>query len=139
MYKTGGGSASGIQRKYTPPLPDASPAPALLQLHVELAPELHARLGPGAVLFVSARPADAAASMPVAARRVPAPTFPLDLELGDGDGPMPTARLSSLQEVEVLARLSRSGDAARQAGDVESAPVRVRLPARAPVELVLGR
>ncbi len=113
-----------------PPLPDASPAPALLQLHVELAPELHARLGPGAVLFVSARPADAAASMPVAARRVPAPTFPLDLELGDGDGPMPTLRLSQAGPVRLQARIAPDGRAQPAPGDLQSAPV-LAMPARA--------
>ncbi|MFZ5662518.1 MAG: tetratricopeptide repeat protein [Pseudomonadota bacterium] len=119
-----------------PPLPRAA-AEQALTVRVALDPAFAARMPEGATLFVIAR--QPGAPMPVAVEKRPARGFPLELTLDDGDGPMPTARLSSLQEVEVLARLSRSGDAARQAGDVESAPVRVRLPARAPVELVLGR
>jgi cytochrome c-type biogenesis protein CcmH len=58
--------------------------------------------------------------------------------LDDSDGPMPTAKLSSLRQVEVFARLSESGQATRQDGDLESAPVRVDLPAKSAVTLVLG-
>ena len=63
---------------------------------------------------------------------------PLTVTLDDADGPMPTAKLSALQEVEVIARLSESGNAIRQDGDLESKPVRVRLPATANVRLTLG-
>jgi cytochrome c-type biogenesis protein CcmH len=58
--------------------------------------------------------------------------------LDDGDGPMPTAKLSALQEVEVIARISESGNAMRQDGDLESKPMRASLPAEKPVKLVLG-
>lgn len=52
---------------------------------------------------------------------------------------MPTRKLSSLDSVQVLARLSRTGNAMRQADDVESTPISVQLPANGPVELVIGR
>ena len=42
-----------------------------------------------------------------------------------------------LREVELVARLSESGVANRQDGDIESKPVKVTLPATKPVELVL--
>ena len=51
---------------------------------------------------------------------------------------MPTLKLSQLQEVELVARLSASGEASRQDGDLESKPVRVKLPADKPVQLVIG-
>jgi len=41
-------------------------------------------------------------------------------------------------EVEVLARVSASGNAMPQPGDMESAPVKVSLPAGAPVDVVIG-
>lgn len=63
----------------------------------------------------------------------------MTITLDDGDSPMPTRTLSSLDTVQVLARLSRSGNAMRQADDVESVPVMVELPTAAPVELVIGR
>ena len=51
---------------------------------------------------------------------------------------MPTAKLSSLQQVVVSARLSRNGDATPQAGDLHAPAVVVALPADGPVELVIG-
>jgi len=49
-----------------------------------------------------------------------------------------TAKLSALKDVEVLARISASGDAIPQAGDLESKPTRVTLPADKPVDLTIG-
>jgi cytochrome c-type biogenesis protein CcmH len=65
--------------------------------------------------------------------------LPFTASLDDADSPMPTQKLSALREVEVIARLSMSGDATPQPGDLESRPVRVRLPASEPVELVIGQ
>ena len=58
--------------------------------------------------------------------------------LDDADSPMPTLKLSQMREVELIARLSASGDATRQDDDVESKPVRIALPAKHAVELVIG-
>jgi cytochrome c-type biogenesis protein CcmH len=91
-----------------------------------------------ATVFVIARAPDGP-PMPVAVQKHPASRLPLLVTLGDGDSPMPTSTLSQLQEVEVVARLSRSGQANRQPEDVETAPVRVRLPHAGPVSLVFDR
>ena len=45
---------------------------------------------------------------------------------------------STLKDVELVARISASGSANRGDGDIESAPVRVKLPAEGAIELVLG-
>lgn len=127
-----------------PALP-AAPAPAAaedgpgLRVKVSLNPDFaaRARLRGDAAVFVIARAPDGP-PMPVAVERHALRDLPLDLVLDDGDSPMPTAKLSALREVEVVARISASGSANRGEGDVESAPVRVRLPAEGPVELVLG-
>ena len=91
-----------------------------------------------AVVFVIARQAGGP-PMPVAVQRHPVSALPLDIVLSDADSPMPTQPLSALRAVEILARISRSGDAARADGDAESAAVRVALPIDAPVELVISR
>ncbi|MCC4603548.1 tetratricopeptide repeat protein [Xanthomonas campestris] len=88
-------------------------------------------------VFVIARAADT--PMPVAVEKHALSELPLTVTLDDGDSPMPTRALSSLDNVQVLARLSRSGNAMRQADDVESTPITVQLPASGPVELVIGR
>jgi cytochrome c-type biogenesis protein CcmH len=103
------------------PLPaPAADASALLRITVDLAPDLKAKLGANGTLFVIARQPKGP-PMPVAVKRVPAGSFPITVELGDADGPMPTMKLSQAGTVEVLARVSRTGTANRAAGDLESA------------------
>ncbi len=106
---------------------------------VTLAPSLAARAASGKeTLFVIAR-MPGGPPMPVAVERHPAQTQPLTVTLDDGDSPMPTLKLSALEQVEVSARLSASGNAMREEGDVESAPVKLSLPATKPVEITLGQ
>jgi cytochrome c-type biogenesis protein CcmH len=122
-----------------PPLPAAAPAPGVLVVKVSLDPGFasRVRLRGVAVVFVLAREAGGA-PMPVAVEKHAVSELPFTATLDDGDSPMPTHTLSQLREVELVARLSASGNAMPQEGDVESEPVRVSLPAKGPVELVIG-
>lgn len=113
----------------------AAEAPALLQLRVQLPDAVkHGDWPATTQVFVLAR-AVGGPPMPVAARRLPLAGFPATVGLGDGDSPMPTAPLSAHAEVEVLARISRSGSANRSDGDLQSEVVRVALPHDGVVEL----
>jgi len=113
----------------------AAEAPALLQVRVLLPASLKQADWPASTqVFVLAR-AVGGPPMPVAARRLPMDGFPATVGLGDGDSPMPTAPLSAHAEVEVLARISRSGSANRSEGDLQSEVVRVTLPHDGVVEL----
>src|SRR5690606_36520511 len=96
-----------------------------------------ARLDGEAAVFVLAR-VPGGPPMPVAVERHRVRDLPLEVVLDDRDSPMPTQKLSTMDQVEVLARISAAGSANRGEGDVESAPVRVRLPAEGTVELTLG-
>jgi cytochrome c-type biogenesis protein CcmH len=127
-----------------PPLPKtetvaAAPSQSGLRVRVALDPALaeRARLRGDATVFVIARAAGGP-PMPVAVERHSLQDLPLDIVLDDGDSPMPTQKLSALQDVEVLARISPSGDAIPKAGDLESAPVKVTLPAAGPVDVSIG-
>lgn len=127
-----------------PPLPDDAPADAAssqgaLTVKVVLDPDFAARvrLRGDATVFVIARAPDGP-PMPVAVEKHPLSALPLTVTLDDADGPMPTAKLSALKDVEVIARISESGNAMRQEGDLESTPQRVRLPSTSPVTLTLG-
>src|SRR5690606_296983 len=122
-----------------PPLPaapaaDAAPANALT-VKVSLDPGFasRVRLRGDASVFVIAR-IPGGPPMPVAAEKHALQDLPLTVTLDDGDSPMPTQKLSDLKEVEVFARLSSSGEAMAQEGDIDSKPVRVALPAAGPVE-----
>ena len=127
-----------------PPLPAAeTPAAAAtanaLTVKVSLDPDFasRVRLRGDASVFVIARVPDGP-PMPVAAEKHPLQDLPMTITLDDSDSPMPTQKLSDLQEVELVARLSGSGEAMRQDGDIESRPVRVALPTSEPVDLVIG-
>ena len=124
-----------------PPAASATDAPAANGLVVEVALDpafaARVRLRGDATVFVIAR-APNGPPMPVAVEKHTLADLPLRVTLDDADGPMPTAKLSALKDVEVIARISESGNAMRQDGDLESKPVRVTLPADKPVKLVLG-
>lgn len=126
-----------------PPLqadtPTAAPASAGVNVEVSLDPDLATRvqLSGDAAVFVIARQVGGP-PMPVAVQKHALQDLPLRITLGDADSPMPTMKLSALKEVELIARLSASGNAQRGEGDLESAPVRVKLPAKDPVKLVIG-
>ena len=95
------------------------------------------RLRGDATVFVIARE-PGGPPMPVAVEKRGVSDLPFSVVLDDADSPMPTRKLSQLREVELVARLSESGVANKQDGDIESKPVRVTLPAKGPVELVIG-
>ncbi len=110
-----------------------------MRVTVALDPQLASRirLNGAASVFVIARQPNGP-PMPVAVEKHGVQELPFTATLDDSDGPMPTQRLSSQAQVEVIARLSMSGNAIPQAGDIESAPVLVRLPAKGVVHLTLG-
>ncbi|WP_434990254.1 tetratricopeptide repeat protein [Xanthomonas melonis] len=130
----------GLAPIQTPAAPAADAANSKrIQVRVTLDAEFAKRAAlPGDTsVFVIARAADT--PMPVAVEKHALSELPLTITLDDGDSPMPTRALSSLDSVQVMARLSRSGNAMRQSDDVESMPVTVQLPANGVVELVIGR
>ena len=117
----------------------ASTAGGGITITVTLAPALAERAAAGKeTMFVIAR-IPGGPPMPVAVERHPAQAAPLTVTLDDDDSPMPTQKLSALQEVEVFARLSASGNAMRGEGDVESVPIKVKLPADKPLAIMLGQ
>lgn len=131
-----------------PPLPAADTAQAIapaadsnaVTVKVALHPDFAARvrLRGDASVFVIARIPDGP-PMPVAVEKHSLQDLPLEVTLDDADSPMPTQKLSALKEIEVVARLSASGNAMRQEGDLESKPVRVALPSQQPIELTIGQ
>ncbi|MEZ8143421.1 c-type cytochrome biogenesis protein CcmI [Enterovibrio norvegicus FF-454] len=68
------------------------------------------------VLIVSVHSADGA-PMPVAAKRIPLSSFPLDVELTDADSMIPERLMSSLPNVLVKARIDRDGNVMTKEGD----------------------
>lgn len=116
------------------PLAEPVAAPKLATVEVNIDPALLKSLPPTTSVFVIAHQVGGA-PMPVAAQKLALTDLPLKAELSDDDSPMPTLKLSQLKEVELVARISQSGEASKQAGDLESKPVRVALPMTKPVVL----
>ena len=133
-----GSDAASPPTAATVPAAAATAATAPLAVKVALDPGLASRVRGDTTVFVIARAVNGP-PMPVAVEKRSVRELPLTASLDDGDSAMPTLRLSEMQEVEVLARLSQSGIANKQEGDIETVPVRVKLPAAAPIELVLGK
>lgn len=104
--------------------PAADAQGTALDIIVALSPSVAARVTPGSVLFVFARTAEGSGP-PVAVKRLPAADFPVSLQLSDADGLMPAQRLSQQSQVSLMARISRTGDAAAASGDFEAEPLRV--------------
>jgi len=93
---------------------------------VELAPAFAAKAAPGDTVFIFARAVEGP-RLPLAILRVQAKSLPLKFTLDDSSAMAPGMNLSSQRRVVVGARISRSGSANPQPGDLEgySAPVDV--------------
>jgi cytochrome c-type biogenesis protein CcmH len=91
---------------------------------VKLAPQLKAKASPDDTVFIFARAADGP-PLPLAVLRGQVRDLPLAFSLDDSMAMAPGMRLSGFPRVIVAARVSKSGNAAPQPGDLQgsSAPV----------------
>jgi cytochrome c-type biogenesis protein CcmH len=87
---------------------------------VTIAPALAKQVSPGDTLFVFARPADGS-RMPLAILRATAGELPYRFTLDDTHAMSPNARLSGQSSVVIAARISKSGGATPQPGDLQGA------------------
>ncbi|AVP97070.1 hypothetical protein C7S18_07630 [Ahniella affigens] len=122
----------------------ASDAPAVantgasIRVKVSLNDALRARVGPNAVLYVFARPAEGP-KMPLAIQRLPVSVLPVDLTLDDSMGMMPTMKLSGTPQIVIGARISQSGVANAQSGDLEGlTPTLTQANIDGPIEITIS-
>ncbi len=90
---------------------------AMLTVNVALSEELQNEITKDDTLFVYAR-AQKGPKMPLALVKLTAGDLPVSVTLNDSVAMMPTQTLSSQNEVEVIARISKSGQAIMQSGDI---------------------
>ncbi|HSV69000.1 MAG TPA: c-type cytochrome biogenesis protein CcmI, partial [Methylibium sp.] len=112
-----------------------APAAAAVRGTVRLAPALAARAGPDDTVFVFARAAEGP-RMPLAIRRYRVAELPVSFTLDDSLAMSPQMKLSSFARVVVGARVSKSGQATPQPGDLVAEPLP---PTGGAVELVIDR
>lgn len=109
-----------------------------LQVNVSLAPALKTKLAAGDTLFVYAR-AENGPPMPLAVARLDASKLPTTVTLTDAMSMMPTMKLSSTPQVFVGARISHSGQAIAQAGDLEGNAGVVAVDSKTPISIVIDK
>ncbi len=103
------------------PAPGTSSA-ATIAGTISLSPKLKA--SPSDVLYVMAKKGTAT----LAVRRVERPSFPLQFEISGGDAMMAGGTFEG--PVDVVARLSRTGDAIPAKGDLEGVTRNVKVPSK---------
>lgn len=115
----------------------AGTADAKLTGTVSLSPELAGKVAPTDTVFIFARAVDGP-KMPLAIVRKEARELPITFALDDSMAMMPQMRLSNFPAVVVGARISKSGNATPQSGDLmgSSPPVK---PGTANVAIVINQ
>jgi cytochrome c-type biogenesis protein CcmH len=103
-----------------PPVGDAPAAAARVSGTITLGPGLS--VSPSDVLYVMAKSGAAT----LAVRRVETPSFPYDFEISGGDSMAGDASFAG--PVDVVARVSRTGDAIPAPGDIEGTARGVAVP-----------
>lgn len=129
------------QRNGVPtPAPETARAASglTLDISVSVAPALAAAVTPDETLFVYAQD-PSGPPMPLAVRRLSAAQLPVQTTLDDSLSPMPTRKLSSIDRWRLVARISRSGSAIPQSGDLEGSLELDRGEAGKPQHIVIDR
>jgi cytochrome c-type biogenesis protein CcmH len=116
----------------------SAPASVALQVQVKLDPKLAGKVSPDDTLFVYARAVNGP-PMPLAVARLKASSLPASVTLTDAMAMTPQMKLSSFPRVQVSARISKSGNAMPQSGDLEAQPVQVASDAKQAVALVIDK
>ncbi|MEI6334487.1 MAG: c-type cytochrome biogenesis protein CcmI [Methylococcaceae bacterium] len=111
-------STDAINRVSTPESTQSTDvAGVAVEVQVSLAPELLKATSPGDTVFVYAQ-ALSGPKMPLAIVRKQVSDLPLSVSLNDTMAMMPTMKLSNFSQVKLLARISKSGNAMSQPGDL---------------------
>jgi cytochrome c-type biogenesis protein CcmH len=97
--------------------PAASVASKSVTVEISLAPELQPSASPSDTVFIYAQ-ALTGPKMPLAIVRKQVSELPLKVTLDDSMAMMPAMKLSNFGEVKLLARISKSGQAVTQPGDL---------------------
>lgn len=143
----GGEPAAGANAGSTAAADRAAPtgattAPAVagprLTVEVSLDPALADRLAPDATLFVFARAAEGP-PMPLAIQRLSAGQLPLTVTLDESNGMLPNMKLSMFPSIVVGARVSRSGQAIAQSGDLQTLSAPLEVTRTAPIVLKIDQ
>lgn len=121
-----------------PATPDDGSWPGV-QVSVRAGEESAASIPQGGVLYVMIRSPGPAMGPPIGVRRIIDPQLPLEITISDQDSMLKERQISAETEVQIQARVSRTGSPAASTGDWQSIPVLVSLDGAGEVELVIDQ
>jgi len=107
-----------------------------IKVHVSLAKSLQGKVDPRSTLFIFAR-APTGLPMPLAVVRRHAGDLPLDIVLDDSLAMSPQHMLSDQDKVDLVARISRSGNVRGESGDVQGELQGVAVGGKKTISLVI--
>jgi cytochrome c-type biogenesis protein CcmH len=116
--------------------PAASPGVSV-DIQVSLAADLQPDVNPEDTVFIYAQ-ALSGPKMPLAIIRKPAGELPLSVSLTDAESMLPNMKLSNFSQVRLLARISKSGNAMPQPGDLIGIIEQANLAGRHPYKIVIN-
>jgi hypothetical protein len=116
LAEADGGPPAPPGGRGAPPVASGSDLP--IRGTIAVAPELEGRVPANAILFLIARPGTA--GPPLAVRRIPSPSFPLEFSIGPDDRMIQS--MPFVGPLNVTARLDTDGNAtSRSPGDLQGA------------------
>jgi cytochrome c-type biogenesis protein CcmH len=122
-----GGTAANTENSAsnTPAIDTKALARTAISGRVELAPALRAKATPDTTVFIFARAVNGP-RMPLAVKRITVADLPFDFSLDDSMAMQPGHGISSAAELRIEVRVSKSGQAMPQPGDLTgaSAPIK---------------
>ena len=93
-----------------------------LEVSVSLSPEVQQKVQPDDAVFVFAR-ALSGPPMPLAVKRLKVSDLPAQISLSDVDAMMPELKISRFDQVQLVARVSRAGNATQGEWTGQTGPV----------------
>ncbi|MDD1616046.1 MAG: cytochrome c-type bioproteinis protein CcmH, partial [Methylococcaceae bacterium NSP1-2] len=112
-----GTGKEAVSKEATSGNADVRVSTASIDVQVSLAPELQNQTSPTDTVFIYAQ-ALSGPQMPLAIVRKQVSDLPLSVSLTDAQAMTPAMKLSNFTDVKLLARISKSGNAMKQAGDL---------------------
>lgn len=116
----------------------ATSAGPQVTVEVSLDPKLRDKAPAGASVFVFARAASGP-PMPLAVQRLTVADLPAKVVLTEAMSMMPTMKLSQFPQVVIGARISASGNAKAQSGDLQTLSAPLDVASKTPVVLVIDQ
>jgi len=109
-----------------------------LQVQVALDAKLKDKVAPNDILFIYAKAASGP-PMPLAIQRLTADKLPANVTLTDSMGMLPNMKLSQFPQVIVGARVSKSGNAIAQSGDLQTISAPLPVSTTTPIKLTIDQ